>query len=108
MFGFHQTHYQTFGRASEQPVNHIADGVTDDLVAADDLFSMPVAGTLAFDTGLGRIVATESDPDITRRQQEQIQTMLATARGLRRVTHPAVVPYVLVADEPRQGVRTAR
>ncbi|OLB80075.1 MAG: hypothetical protein AUI14_08090 [Actinobacteria bacterium 13_2_20CM_2_71_6] len=92
---------QTLLSLTQRPT--ITDAAVSDLVAADDLFSMPVAGTLAFDTGLGRIVATESDPDITRRQQEQIRTMLATARGLRRVTHPAVV-HLPSMDERREPV----
>ena len=41
MFCLHQAHRQAFGRASEQPVNHIADGVTDDLIAADPTRTCP-------------------------------------------------------------------
>lgn len=62
-----------------------------DLLAADDLFNLPSAGTLAFDPHLDRVTATEIDPEIVGRQQAQIRAMLSTARTLRRVTHPTLM-----------------
>jgi tetratricopeptide (TPR) repeat protein len=67
-----------------------AAGLTD-LLAADDFFSLPSAGTMGFDPDRDRFFAEESNPDIRQRQQQQISTMLAYARSLRRVGHPTLV-----------------
>src|SRR5262245_65718116 len=40
MPGLHQTHHQTFRRAAEEMLDHVADGLADDLAATD---SGPVA-----------------------------------------------------------------
>jgi tetratricopeptide (TPR) repeat protein len=80
---------QTLISLTQRPTT--TDSALTDLVAADDHFSIPSSGTLAFDTGQGRIVADERDAEVTRRQQDQIRAMLATARGMRRVIHPSLI-----------------
>ncbi|MBM0258116.1 hypothetical protein [Micromonospora sp. 4G55] len=64
-----------------------------DLLAADDYFSLPSVGTMGFDPDRDRFFAEESNPDIRQRQQQQISTMLAHARNLRRIGHPALVNF---------------
>lgn len=73
-----------------------------DLLAADDYFSLPAAGTMGFDPDSERFFATETDPDVRRRQQQQISAMLACARNIRRVGHPslATLPPFFGESEP--------
>ncbi|NJP34791.1 tetratricopeptide repeat protein, partial [Micromonospora thermarum] len=77
----------------------IIDAALRDLAEADDHFNMPTSGTIAYDADLGRIVTAENDPDIVRRQQEQIRAMLATARQLRRLIHPTLVHLRPMGEE---------
>jgi tetratricopeptide (TPR) repeat protein len=80
----------------------ISDGALRDLLAAEDLFGFPSVGTLTFDSASDKAVAVESNPEIAHHQHQQILTMLATARGFRRVTHPALIhlPTLTTEHEP--------
>lgn len=80
----------------------ITDAALHDLIVADDLFSIPSSGTLAFDPQSGQIVLSD-EPDVTQRQQGQIRTMLATARQFRRIMHPALA-HLQSLDEQREPV----
>lgn len=92
---------QTLISLTQRPT--ITDAALHDLIAADDLFSMPSTGSLEFDPRFGQIVASENDPDVTQRQQSQIRTMLATARHFRRVVHPALA-HLQSLNEQREPV----
>ncbi|MFG2042169.1 hypothetical protein [Dactylosporangium sp. NPDC048998] len=78
-----------------------AAGLTD-LLAADDYFALPAEGTMGFDPDADRFFATETDPDIRRRQQQQISAMLGHARGMRRIGHSTLIhlPSWTAHDEP--------
>jgi tetratricopeptide (TPR) repeat protein len=69
----------------------ITDIALRDLVEADDMFGLPSEGTLSYDFGLGRVVAVGTDAEVADRQRTQIGSMLTTARGFRRIIHPALV-----------------
>lgn len=69
----------------------ITDAAFLDLIAAEDLFGMPSMGTIEYDPVIGRVVAHDNDRDIHDQQLSQIGEMLATARDLRRITHPALL-----------------
>jgi hypothetical protein len=78
-----------------------AAGLTD-LLAADDYFALPAQGTMGFDPDADRFFATETNPDIRRRQQEQISAMLANARNMRRIGHARLIhlPPLMEQGEP--------
>lgn len=67
------------------------DAAITDLVATEDMFSLPSDGTLTYDIESGRPVALPADPDTDARHRDQARTMLTTARRLRRLLHPALV-----------------
>ncbi|GLY83365.1 tetratricopeptide repeat protein [Actinoallomurus iriomotensis] len=69
----------------------ITDTALRDLVDADDMFGLPSVGTLHYDARLERMVVVETDSDVISRQRTQIRSMLATARDLRRIIHPALI-----------------
>ncbi|GIG67348.1 hypothetical protein Pen01_36430 [Phytomonospora endophytica] len=62
-----------------------------DVLAADDYFSLPVAGTLGFDSKHGKIFAAGIEDDVRRRQHKQVRAMLDMVRSLRRIMHPAMI-----------------
>lgn len=81
----------------------ITDSALNDLVAAEDMVSAPISGTILFDVNAEQVVAIPIDPDTNQLQQTQIRAMLAVARSLRRVIHPSLVQLASL-DQLREPV----
>jgi hypothetical protein len=62
-----------------------------DLIQSEDHFSLPNEATMTFDSARDQVVIVETDPAAAERQHRQAQSMLRTARPLRRINHSALV-----------------
>jgi tetratricopeptide (TPR) repeat protein len=81
-------HDQVLLALAQRPT--ITDAALRDLLVAEDLLSLPTQGTFTFDPATNEVAAIRNNPDVTRRQQQQIQAMLTSARRLRRLVHPVL------------------